>query len=102
MIHEFAHQLDQEKGYANGAPYLARHEHYRRWSRVLGEEFNKLKEQVHTQQVSLFSYYGATNPAEFFAVISEVFFEQPQRMAAEYPELYRELGSFYDLDPLSW
>jgi MtfA peptidase len=102
VIHEFAHQLDQEKGYANGAPYLRRREHYRRWSHVLDEAFNTLQEQVRTQQASLFSHYGATNPAEFFAVISEVFFEQPQRMAAEYPELYRELGGFYNLDPSSW
>ena len=51
---------------------------------------------------SLFSDYGATDPAEFFAVISEVFFEQPQRMAAQHPALYQELAQFYRLEPLSW
>ena len=50
----------------------------------------------------LFSAYGATDPAEFFAVASEVFFEQPQSMAAEHPELFRELSQFYRLNPLSW
>jgi hypothetical protein len=51
---------------------------------------------------SLFDDYGATDPAEFFAVISEVFFEQPERMASEHPALYRELSQFYSLNPLSW
>ncbi len=102
VIHEFAHQLDQETGAANGAPVLARREHYARWSQVLGAEFNQLQARAAHTQASLFSDYGATDPAEFFAVISEVFFEQPQRMATEHPALYRELTQLYRLDPLSW
>ncbi len=102
VIHEFAHQLDQEKGYANGAPGLISHDLYRSWSRVLSSEFAALQAQSSSQQSSLFSAYGATNPAEFFAVVSEVFFEQPRRMAEEHPALYAELGKFYRLDPLSW
>ncbi len=47
---------------------------------------------------SLFSYYGATNPAEFFAVASEVFFEQAELMAAAHPELYGELARFYQVE----
>jgi Mlc titration factor MtfA (ptsG expression regulator) len=101
-IHEFAHQLDQETGAANGAPRLARRAHYARWSRVLGAEFNALQGRAAQGETSLFSDYGATDPAEFFAVISEVFFEQPQAMASEHPALYRELTQFYRLDPLSW
>jgi MtfA peptidase len=102
VIHEFAHQLDQEKGFANGAPFLGRREAYRRWSGVLGREFAALHERLKNQQASLFSPYAATDPAEFFAVISEVFFEQPRQMAAEYPDLYNELGRFYRVDPLAW
>ncbi len=113
VIHEFAHQLDQETGAANGAPILARQAHYARWSAVLGAEFNALQANASqyrhgrhdhdgTGEPSLFSDYGATDPAEFFAVITEVFFEQPQRMAAEHPALYGELSGFYRLDPLSW
>lgn len=102
VIHEFAHQLDQETGWANGAPRLARRAHYVRWSRVLGAEFRQLQANAAQNQASLFSDYGATDPAEFFAVISEVFFEQPQRMAAEHPALYHELTLLYCLDPLSW
>ena len=106
VIHEFAHQLDQQKGYANGAPWLGRRDRYPRWSQVLSEEFARLQEHALTQQPSLFSPYGATSPAEFFAVISEVFFEQPREMASIHPALYDELRSLYRVDPalfsLSW
>ncbi len=101
-IHEFAHQLDQETGQANGAPLLARRAHYRRWSTVLGNEFAALQARTNQGEAGLFSDYGATDPAEFFAVISEVFFEQPADMQASHPALYRELSQFYQLDPLSW
>ncbi|MBA3059424.1 MAG: zinc-dependent peptidase [Gammaproteobacteria bacterium] len=101
-IHEFAHQLDQETGAANGAPLLERRAYYERWSKVLGAEFDALRMRPAPNETSLFSDYGATDPAEFFAVISEVFFEQPQRMAEQHPALYRELVQFYRLDPLTW
>lgn len=101
-IHEFAHQLDQETGSANGAPMLKRRAQYQRWSHVLGTEFATLQARVALGAPSLFSDYGATDPGEFFAVISEVFFEQPGAMAEEHPALYRELSQFYQLDPLSW
>jgi Mlc titration factor MtfA (ptsG expression regulator) len=102
VIHEFAHQLDQEKGHANGAPALAQREARERWARVLAGEFATLQVLAQSQQPSLFSHYGATNPAEFFAVASEVFFEQPQRVALEHPALYAELAGFYRINPLSW
>ena len=102
VIHEFAHQLDQATGAANGAPALARRAHYERWSAVLGAEFEALKARTARREGTLFDDYGASDPAEFFAVISEVFFEQPQRMASEHPALYQELRAFYQLDPLSW
>ena len=122
VIHEFAHQLDQEKGVANGAPVLARRAHYRRWSQVLNDEYRALQARIrfrhepvryagindtvpaqdHVPQEPLFSDYGATDPAEFFAVISEVFFERPACMAQEHSALYQELVRFYRLDPLSW
>ena len=102
VIHEFAHQLDQETGHANGAPALSRRAHYERWSKVLGHEYSQLQTRAAQGEPSLFSDYAATDPAEFFAVISEVFFEQPQRMAAEHPALYRELAGYYSVEPLSW
>jgi Mlc titration factor MtfA (ptsG expression regulator) len=102
VIHEFAHQLDQQKGYANGAPWLGRRDRYPRWSQVLAREFASLQQRAQMGEPSLFSYYGATNPAEFFAVISEVFFEQAGAMASLHPELYQELRDLYRVDPSSW
>ncbi len=75
VIHEFAHQLDQENGQANGAPILEKGQNYKSWSDVFSLQFEKLQKQAKTGKSSLFDYYGATNPAEFFAVTSEVFFE---------------------------
>jgi len=102
VIHEFAHQLDQENGQANGAPRMPRRSALAQWSRVLGDEFAALQRRVREGQPSLLSDYGATDPAEFFAVASEVFFEQPQRLADDHADLYRELSRYYRVNPLSW
>lgn len=102
VIHEFAHQLDQLKGQATGAPLLRSTEAYQEWSEVLSREFDQLQRQLAQGLPTLFDSYAATNPAEFFAVISEVFFEQPDLFAAQHPALYQQLRSFYALDPLNW
>jgi hypothetical protein len=102
VIHEFAHQLDQQKGQANGAPWLGRRDRYPRWSRVLSAEFARLHQQAMIGEPSLFSRYGMTSPAEFFAVVSEVFFEQPRELAAMHPALYGELRTLYRVDPAGW
>jgi Mlc titration factor MtfA (ptsG expression regulator) len=102
VIHEFAHQLDQQNGPANGAPRLVHRAWRRRWASVLGAEFERLQNAARDGLPALLSYYGATNPAEFFAVASEAFFEQARRMAIEHPELYGELSRFYRVNPLSW
>jgi len=102
VIHEFAHQLDQETGHANGAPLLRSRAAYSSWSQVFGQEFAVLRQRTEAGQASLLSDYGATDPAEFFAVASETFFELPQRLAQEHPALYAELRRFYCVDPLLW
>ncbi len=102
VIHEFAHQLDQENGPGNGAPRLFGKARRARWAKVLGEEFAALQRRVHAQQPTLLDGYGATDPAEFFACASEVFFERPRSLEAEHPALYRELSSLYRVNPLSW
>ena len=101
-IHEFAHQLDQETGRANGAPMLAGRAQRQRWSSVLSTEFMTLQARVSRGAPNLFCDYGATDPAEFFAVVSEVFFEQPTQMAQAHPALYQEFSLFYQLDPVNW
>ena len=99
VIHEFAHQLDQEKGYANGAPWLGSRHRYPRWSQVMHAEFARLQHAATLGHPSLLDAYGARDPAEFFAVASEAFFEQPRSMAALHPELYEELRHAYRVDP---
>ncbi len=102
VIHEFAHQLDQENGRANGAPILGRSQNYQEWSTVFNEQFERLKHSIAVGIPTLFDSYGATNPAEFFAVASEVFFEQPYALNHGYPELYQQLSQFYFVDPVHW
>jgi Mlc titration factor MtfA (ptsG expression regulator) len=102
VIHEFAHQLDQENGRANGAPILAAGQSYQSWSEIFSLQFEILKKQANTGAPSLFDYYGATNPAEFFAVVSEVFFEQSKQFSQQHPKLYQQLTQYYKVDPLYW
>jgi Mlc titration factor MtfA (ptsG expression regulator) len=102
VIHEFAHQLDQETGHANGAPLLPSRHSYAAWSSVLGDAYARLREDLAWGRPTLIDAYAATSPAEFFAVVSEVFFEQPDRLASVEPALYGELRDFYKIDPASW
>jgi hypothetical protein len=102
VIHEFAHQLDQERGRANGAPWLGVREGYPRWAAVLGSEFEALRQRLARGEAGVIDAYAATDPAEFFAVVSEHFFEQPSALAAAHPALYAEFARLYRTDPLSW
>jgi Mlc titration factor MtfA (ptsG expression regulator) len=105
VIHEFAHQLDQENGAARGAPppTLGDTQHNaQRWSQVFHAAYAQLQSEMHHGIVGLLNHYGAQDPAEFFAVVSEVFFEQPGALVTEYPALYRELSGYYKVDPAGW
>jgi Mlc titration factor MtfA (ptsG expression regulator) len=102
VVHEFAHQLDQADGQANGAPPLPSGMDAARWARVLQAEFDALQNALAAGQPHRLDAYAATNPAEFFAVASEVFFEQGHQLAAERPALYAELAAFYGVEPTSW
>ena len=105
VIHEFAHQLDQENGAPQGAPppragdtgYNAT-----RWKQVFQEAFSELRAQARAGHAGLLNHYGAQDAAEFFAVVSEVFFEQPGELQTQYPALYAELRGYYQLDPAGW
>ncbi len=102
VIHEFAHQLDQESGPANGAPVLGRRDAYARWSAVLGAAYGELQARLARGETTLIDPYGATEPGEFFAVIAELFFERPLALAAEQPALYAELSGYFCCDPRHW
>ena len=102
VLHEFAHQLDQEDGRSDGAPILGKQTSYKTWARVLSKEYQNLRRKTLTGRHDIMDAYGATNPAEFFAVATETFFERPKQMKLTHPELYKELESYYGLDPLKW
>lgn len=105
VLHEFAHQLDQENGAAQGAPPPASGDtqhNPQRWKQVFSQAYAQLQSQVQCGEQGLFNHYGAQSPAEFFAVATEVFFEQATEMAERYPELYGELKGYYKVDPASW
>jgi hypothetical protein len=98
VLHEFAHKLDLRDGDANGVPYLRSKAACTDWSRVMSAEFARLKEDVEGGRHTLLDAYGATNPAEFFAVVTEVFFERGRRLRESHPELYCVLQDYYRQD----
>ena len=102
VLHEFAHQLDSETGSADGAPLLAGESSYRSWAGALSVEFGELQRDARKGSRSLMDHYGATNPAEFFAVATETFFEKPRRMAEHHRELFDVMKSYYRIDPRDW
>ena len=95
ILHEFAHQLDTEDGGADGVPLLDRGGDYATWARALAPEYERLRERP---EESILDTYGAEDPAEFFAVATEAFFEKPHELRARHPRLYAELSQFYRLD----
>jgi Mlc titration factor MtfA (ptsG expression regulator) len=99
VLHEFAHQLDGESGDMNGTPELHARARYTSWAHVLGTEFEELSRRLHAGRSSDIDPYGATNPAEFFAVLTEMFFEKPRALKSRHAELYAELAEFYKQDP---
>lgn len=102
VIHEFAHKLDEENGVMDGLPILRDSSHYGEWSKVLNSEYTAFLKRVERRKNKVIDEYGAVSPVEFFAVISESFFEKPKRMKSKLPELYSQLQLFYGLDPASW
>ena len=99
VLHEFAHQLDAQDGAMDGAPVLSDHALYADWTRVLGKEYGRLQRDTALGKETLLDRYGATHPAEFFAVATEFFFEKPLQLRQRIPDLYEELRRYYKQDP---
>jgi hypothetical protein len=102
VIHEFAHQLDAEDGITDGAPSLPDLTRHRSWARVFGDEYRRLREMLESDGETMLDEYGASDPAEFFAVVTESFFEMPEQLKGKHPELYDELSRYYRQDPAGW
>jgi len=99
VLHEFAHQLDAEDGSVEGAPILPDPSRYDAWARILGREYERLRRDASLGRATVLDRYGATSPAEFFAVATECFFTRPDRLRAHHAELYNELRQYYRQDP---
>ena len=100
VLHEFAHQLDFEDYATDGAPALATKAEYRSWARVMSREFAALRTAAETGFPTVLDIYGAESPAEFFAVVTEAFFERPRALRAQNPDLYAEFARFFRQDPI--
>ena len=99
VIHEMAHKLDMLEGEANGRPPLHRDMDPETWSNDFSAAFEDLKRRINAGDPPVMDDYAATDPAEFFAVTSEYFFDAPGALAAEYPSVYKCLCEFYRQDP---
>ena len=102
VLHEFAHQLDQEDGAADGVPELDSGADYGRWSQTMAKAYDSFCARVNEGRRTVLDDYGAESPAEFFAVATETFFERAEALREEEPEVYAELQKFYRMDPASW
>lgn len=101
VYHEFAHKLDMLDGAADGTPPLRDRAEYRDWVATCSAEYLRLRHDAEHDRKSFLDAYGATSEAEFFAVATEQFFDQPRQMVQQAPELYRVLKAYYRQDPLS-
>jgi Mlc titration factor MtfA (ptsG expression regulator) len=98
VLHEFAHQLDYLDGVADGAPPLRDRAQYRKWHEVMTAEYARLVAEAEHGRPRVLDAYGATSPAEFFAVATECFFEKPVQMRRRHPRLYEILKEYFCQD----
>lgn len=99
VIHEMAHKLDMLNGDANGFPPLHREMRVQDWAQAWSAAYHAFCEQVDRDDAVILDPYGAEDPAEFFAVMTEAFFETPAVVAECFPSLYPQLAGFYRYDP---
>lgn len=99
VIHEMAHKLDLLNGAVNGFPPLHRGMQPQAWSAAFTVAFEELNARLDAGEEPLIDPYAGEEPGEFFAVLSEYFFEQPALVEAEFPAVYEQLCAFYRQDP---
>ena len=99
VIHEFAHKLDMKNGTADGLPPMHAGMSRQRWSQVMSKAFGDFQRRVDRGEHTPLDPYGAELPTEFFAVASEAFFEAPDLLKCEYPDVFEQFKLFYRQDP---
>jgi len=102
VVHEFAHKLDMLDGSVNGLPPLHAEMKVEEWASAFTHAFGHFRRTVGHGRHSFIDPYGADSPAEFFAVLSECFFETPSVIQHEYPQVYEQMKLFYKQDPAGW
>lgn len=102
VFHEFAHAIDGMDGKTNGSPPMESDEQAAEWSRVFSAAYDAFMEANRQGETTFLDPYGASSPAEFFAVVTEHFFEQPRQMLRRHRLLYEQLKRFYRQDPAHW
>jgi Mlc titration factor MtfA (ptsG expression regulator) len=98
VFHEFAHQLDQEDGSMNGVPKLKNNQEYQEWAIVFRDAYQQFGDEVKAGIPNQINPYAATNPAEFFAVMTENYFMQPKVLKKRYPLVYEQLTNYYKIE----
>jgi len=105
IIHEFTHELDFESGMVNGVPSLEKSK-YNEWINIIGKNYNEFKEKIihhkSLDKYKLINPYGATNEAEFFAVLSEIFWTKPKTLKQHFPDIYKEFVKFFNFDTIKY
>jgi Mlc titration factor MtfA (ptsG expression regulator) len=99
VIHEFAHKLDMLNGEANGMPPLHAGMDRRAWAAAFDRALRGFCDALERGRDTWLDPYAAEHPSEFFAVISEAFFEDPAETKRRYPDVYDQLRLFYRQDP---
>jgi len=99
VLHEFAHELDSQDGTFNGSPLMETAGAARRWVEVMGPAYEAHRAAVEAGAPTFLDEYGAEDPTEFFAVITESFFERPRALRTRHPALYDQLRALYGQDP---
>jgi Mlc titration factor MtfA (ptsG expression regulator) len=99
VLHEFAHKLDMLNGAANGMPPLHAGMDPEAWHAAFSAAYEGFCDALERDKETWLDPYAAEHPAEFFAVVSEAFFEQPAETRRRYPDVYDQLKLFYRQDP---
>lgn len=99
VAHECAHKLDLLEGGINGMPPLHRGMHAGAWTETFQAAYDDLIRRLDRGEEPWLDPYAAEEPAEFFAVCVEMFFDVPAAFRDEYPALYAQLAAFFRQDP---
>lgn len=101
VLHEFAHQLDDQSGEADGTPLLPARL-IERWADSFQAAFERHQRALRRRREVLYDDNAAESPTEFFATTIELFFEFPHDFKREFPDVQTVVADYLELDPTRW